>query len=109
MPHRRGDGRAGLSSEGSQAGYGPLAKAFSAPDEDLGGIARVVQCSLLGGLLDEARRVVACEFGLVEDGGQGRPGGVGQDAFGVVGYGLADLVSEPFGCRSIEGAVLIRL
>jgi hypothetical protein len=40
--------------------------------------------------VEQGGEVVACGFGLGERGGQGGPGGVGEDAVGVGGDGLAD-------------------
>lgn len=86
------------------AGDVTLGEAVGAPGQDLGWGVGVVQRTLVGGLLEELFRVVACGLGFGEGGGQCGPGGVVDDLLGVVGHDGADLLSVPFGSGCWWGA-----
>lgn len=62
---------------------------LDAGEEDAGGSAGGVEFALFGGFFEEAGWFVAACFGVGEDGGEGGPVGVGEDAGGVVGDGGA--------------------
>jgi hypothetical protein len=62
---------------------------LDAAEQDAGGLAGGVEFALLGGFFEEPRWLVAAGFGVGQDGGEGRPVGVGEDAGGVVGDGGA--------------------
>lgn len=46
------------------------------------------------GFLEELVWLVTVCFGIGEDGGEGRPGGVGEDVVGVVGDGGPDVIGQ---------------
>lgn len=67
---------------------------LDAGDQDAGGLAGGGEFASGGGLAEELVEFVTAGFGIGQDGGEGRPGGVGEDAVGVVGDGGADVVGE---------------
>ncbi|OEV15881.1 hypothetical protein AN221_36475 [Streptomyces nanshensis] len=67
---------------------------LDAGDQDAGGLASGGEFALSGGFLEELVGFVAACFGVGEDGGEGRPGGVGEDAVGVVGDGGPDVMGQ---------------
>lgn len=72
---------------------------LDAGDADTGGLACGVQLSLPGGFLEELVGRVAEGFGVGEKGGEGGPGGVREDAVGVVGHGRSSVVGEDLTAR----------
>ena len=58
---------------------------LDAGEQDAGWVAGSGQLSLCCCLFEELTRLVAPGFGVVEGGGEGGPGCVGEDAVGVVG------------------------
>ncbi|MFD4394924.1 hypothetical protein [Kitasatospora sp. NPDC058397] len=67
---------------------------LDAAEEDLGGLASRGEFAAGGCLGEELAGLVAAGFGVGEDGGEGGPGGVGEDPCGVAGDGGAEVVSE---------------
>lgn len=67
---------------------------LDAGDQHAGGAAGGGQFALRGGFLEELVGAVAACFGVGQDRGEGRPAGVGDYTFGVVGYGGPDVVGE---------------
>jgi hypothetical protein len=55
------------------------------PDDDFGGVVGGVEFALSGDFGEEVAGVLTGALGFGESGGQGRPGGIGHDAGGVVG------------------------
>ncbi len=70
-------------------------------EEDAGGLAGGVEFAAGGGFVEEVAGLVACGFG--EDGGQGGPVGVGQDAGGVLGDAVPDVGGEGHGGGLVVG------
>lgn len=85
----------GLCCAGLCAGCRPRAEALDAPGQYPRGAAGVVQGPLVGGLLEELLRVVACGFGFGEGSGEGVEGGVFDDLLHVIGHGPAYLADVP--------------
>lgn len=79
---------ASLCCSGSCAGCRPGAEALNAPGQDPCGRVGVVQGALVGGLLEELLRIVACCLGIGEGGRECGKGGVFDDLLGMVGHGL---------------------
>ncbi|HEY1156692.1 MAG TPA: hypothetical protein VGE95_10420 [Arthrobacter sp.] len=71
-----------------------LAEALDAPGQGAGGVASVVEGALADGLVEEGGRVVPCLLGLREHRGEGIPSGFLQNALGVLGDGLLNLLGE---------------
>lgn len=79
---------------GSAVGGGVTAGVLDAGDQDAGGLASGGEFALSGGFLEELVEFVAAGFGVGEDGGEGLPGGVGEDAVGVIGDGGPDVMGQ---------------
>ncbi|OEU98041.1 hypothetical protein AN217_09600 [Streptomyces qinglanensis] len=68
-----------------------------APVEDLGGAVGGVEFAARGGFGEDLPGTVAAAFGLGEAGSQSGPGRVGQDSFGVLGDGRAQVLLVALG------------
>ncbi|MFF8414511.1 hypothetical protein [Streptomyces omiyaensis] len=68
-----------------------LVEAINAPVQGTCWVAGVIMSALAEGLVEENGRVVAGCFCVGEDGGEGVPGGVLEDAVGDFGYGPLDV------------------
>lgn len=88
------DGRAAACSLGAAVGRRVSTGVLDACDQDAGRLAGGGQFALSGGLAEELMGFVAACFGVGQDGGQGLPGWVGEDAVGLIGDGGADVVGE---------------
>jgi hypothetical protein len=62
--------------------------------QDPGGLAGSGQLALDSGFLEELVGLVAAGFGVGEDGGERRPGRVGEDPLGVVGDGCSHVADQ---------------
>ncbi len=79
---------------GSEVRRRVAARVLDACDQDPCGLAGGGEFTLGGGFLEELVGLVAAGFGIGEDGGEGGPSGIGENAVGVVGDGGADVVDE---------------
>jgi hypothetical protein len=75
-----------------------VAETLDSPYEDAGWGACVVECALVGGLLEESRRLVACVLSVRQRGCKCRPLRAAKDRVGMGGHELAYLLGVPVGC-----------